>query len=276
MTQTRDQLVAEWQEQLAQAQSAKPDSPRVAWLQRTQVRLFRFMLANYGHQRWRPQGGDSLPNEKAAVQPAAETIVPAAAELGGKPARSDGEIRLVLTAVADAQEPAAHQPGPLAAGLDPDSWVIVAAASSKLKIGRCCELLRVAGLRARTAYRGDDHMLEVPARERQQAFAIIEENRRRIHAPPGTPRTQPIPLWCRFAAVAIISTWVTGVLAVMTLGLIWTMGLPGQTKTLSELLDMSELYPIWGSLYVAMLLLFSLGMIRRSRPIPAAGRGRKR
>src|SRR5687767_10369254 len=110
MTQTRDQLIADWQEQLAQAQGAKPVSPRIAWLQRTQVRLFRFMLANYGHQRWRPLEGDSLPEETAAAQPAADTIVPAAAELDGKPARSDGEIRLVLTAVANAQEAAAHQP----------------------------------------------------------------------------------------------------------------------------------------------------------------------
>jgi hypothetical protein len=154
--------------------------------------------------------------------------------------------------------------------------VIVAAASSKLKIGRCCQLLRAGGLHARTAYRGDDHMVEVPACQRQEAFEIIERNRGRVHAPPKTPRTQRVPLWCRIAAAAIVSMWVTGVLAWMTLALIWTFNLPLQHKPLLDYLEMSEFYPIWGSLYVALLTLFILGMNRRNRPIEAAARPGKR
>ena len=272
MTETRDQLISNWRQQLAQAQTADTNSPRDAWLRRTQVRLFRFMLANYGHQRWRPLEGDSLLEEKANAQPAVETIVAAAADLDGKPARSDGEIRCVLDSVATAHSPAAYAPGPLAGGLDPDSWVIVAAASSKLKVGRCAELLRAAGLNARTSWRGDDHMVEVPARERQQAFAIIDQNRSRVHAPPRTPRTRRIPLWCQFAAAAVVRMWVTGSLAWMMMLMIWTVGPPAQIRSPLELTAIPEFYPVWGSLFVAMVMLLGLDILRRNRPLAASRR----
>ena len=274
MTRARDELVSDWRQQLAAAQSAVADSPHSAWLARVRVRLYRFLLACYGDASWSAAPlEETQESSDAAAGALADSLGDVALE--GKPAKSLGQIRSVLKAVASAQDDP-HAPGPLAGGLAPESWVIVAAASSKLKIGRCCELLRAGGLHARTAYRGDDHMVEVPARQRQQAFEIIERNRGRVLAAPKTPRTQPIPLWCRIAAAAIVSMWVTGLVAWMTLAVVWSLNLPQHNKRPLDYLAMAEFYPIWGSLYVALLTLLLLGMNRRNRPIPAVKRSRKR
>jgi hypothetical protein len=189
-------------------------------------------------------------------------------ELDGKPAKSEAKIRAVLKAVAGAQDDP-HAPGPLAAGLGEESWVIVAAASSKLKIGRCCQLLRAAGLTARTAYRGDDHMVEVPARERHLAFGIIERNRQQVHAPPNTPRTQRIPLWARIAAVSFTSLWLTGVFSAGTYLMIWSLTVQ-RGHPIGNFLDQPEFYALCGTLFVLLWMLVFLRMSARPRPIVEA------
>jgi hypothetical protein len=174
----------------------------------------------------------------------------------------------VLKAVAGAQDDP-YAPGPLAAGLDGESWVIVAAASSKLKIGRCFQLLRAAGILARTAYRGDDHMVEVPANQRHLAFEIIERNRRQVHAPPHTPRTQRIPLWARIAAVSFTTLWLTSVLTAGTYLLIWALTAE-RGRPIDNFLDHREFYRLWGSLFVLLWMLVFLRMSARPRPVPQA------
>lgn len=276
MTRARDELVSDWRQQLAAAQSTVADSPQSAWLARVRVRLYRFLLACYGDARWSAAPLEETQNLTDTTPAQSDSLGHLALE--GKPAKSLGQIRSVLKAVASAQDDP-HAPGPLTAGLAPESWVIVAAASSKLKIGRCCELLRARGLHARTAYRGDDHMVEVPARERQQAFEIIERNRGRVLAPPKTPRTQRIPLWCRIAAAAVMSMWVTGLLAGVAFMAIWALATARNDHALeapANMLDMAEFYRLWISLFVAILLLAVLGIIRRNRPLAAAKRTAKR
>jgi hypothetical protein len=119
-------------------------------------------------------------------------------------------------------------------------------------------------------------MVEVPACERQQAFDIINLHRNRLHAPPRTPRTRRIPLWCQLAAAAVVSMWVTGSLAWMMMLVIWSLGPEASLRSPLELTDIPEFYPVWGSLFVAMLLLLSLDVFRRNRPLAAAGRQTKR
>jgi hypothetical protein len=119
-------------------------------------------------------------------------------------------------------------------------------------------------------------MVEVPARERQQAFAIIDRNRTSVHAPPRTPRTRRIPLWCQFAAAAVVSMWVTAVLSWMMMLVIWTVGPPTQIRSPLALTGIPEFYPVWGSLFVAMLLLLGLDILRRNRPLAAARRRGRR
>ena len=138
MATTREQLISDWRQRLAAAEESAAASPRAAWLARMQVRLYRFLLACYGRSKWEPPGEPRESTRLVFDSAAAES-------LEGKPARSRGQIRSVLTAVAKAQDDD-HAPGPLTGGLDHDSWVVVAAASSKLKVNRCVEVLARSGL----------------------------------------------------------------------------------------------------------------------------------
>jgi hypothetical protein len=127
---TRTELIADWKRQLAAAQALPQASLRAAWLTRVRARLYRFLVACYGNGDWTTDYALSSPARAVADRPQADTSCSPAAlsDLSGKPAKSAGHIRSVLKKVAGAQE-AAIGVGPLAAGLDPAGWVIVAAAS---------------------------------------------------------------------------------------------------------------------------------------------------
>jgi len=269
MATTRDQLISDWRQQLAAAEETVAATPRAAWLARMQVRLYRFLLACYGGSDWQApaESGESSP----LVFDSAE-----AKSLSGKPAKSLGQIRSVLTSVAKAQEDP-HVPGPLAGGLDYDSWVVVAAASSKLKTGWCAELLAKSGLHPQRCYRGDDETVEVPAHERHAAFEIIEQHRDRLHQPPRTPRTERIPAWCRFAAGAIVALWLTGFLSWAVTAFAWSSTGPVSLNVQpADLIDGPGYLATWFSLYLATLLGLVLAFLRRLRPIRGAKPGTKR
>ena len=257
MATTRDELISDWRERLAAAEECAGSSPRSVWLSRMRVRLYRFLLACYGNATWDP------PAESANRSPVVFDSVDAKS-LDGKPAKSLGQIRSVLTSVAKAQDEP-HVPGPLAGGLDVDSWVVVAAASSKLKVDRCVDLLVKAGLHPRLCQRGDDQMVEVPAHERHEAFDIVERHRARLHQPPKTPRTQPIPAWGRFAALAILILWTTGLLTWALAALAWssTGYVLSRSASPIEIVDGRVFFSIWSSLYLVFFLSVGLVFMRR-------------
>ncbi len=266
MAATRDELISDWRERLASAEECAGTSPRSAWLARMRIRLYRFLLACYGNSAWEP------PAEPRSRSP----LVFDSAEaklLDGKPAKSLGQIRSVLTSVAKAQD-ATHAPGPLAGGLDVDSWVVVAAASSKLKVDRCVDLLAKAGLHPRLCQRGDDQTVEVPAHERHEAFDVVERHRARLHQPPKTPRTQPIPAWGRFAALAILILWATGLLTWALAAIAWssTGYVVSRSASPIEFVDGRVFLSIWSSLYLVFFLSVGLGFMRRLRRTAKASR----
>lgn len=168
MTTARDELIAQWRQKLADARQAASSDPRRAWLSAMRVRLYRFLLSCYGASPWNtnPRPQKSEPN-------AALTHVPDAGELSGKPPKSIGQIQSVLKSVANAQDHA-PQPGPLVHGLEPDSWVVVAAASSKSDIAAIVRELTRRGIAARRSIRGDDDVAEVQAVNRHTALAIVD------------------------------------------------------------------------------------------------------
>jgi hypothetical protein len=261
MAATREQLISDWRQELTAAEESVATSPRLAWIARMKVRLYRFLLACYGGSDWQPPATEAAARDGSSSQAVFDSEQ--AAELAGKPARSGVEIHCVLSAVAKAQDDP-HAPGPLASGLDHDSWVVVAAASSKLKMGQSLRLLQAAGLHPRASYRGDDRMIEVPACERHEAFDIIEQNRHRVHLPPESPRTQPIPLWCRLGAAAIVSGWVSGLLAWMLVASIHAYaGPPPPARSLAQYLLNPEILAMWAGLFLIVLQLSWLVMLRR-------------
>ncbi|MEX2175935.1 MAG: hypothetical protein WD872_16355 [Pirellulaceae bacterium] len=272
---TRDQLISDWRRQLAAAEEVAAGQTGQAWLARMKVRLYQFLLACYGRGDWSADGlDDGLP--PSADESPAELFDRAAEHpLTGKAARSPAAIRSVLKAVAAAHEQAA--PGPLAAGLGEANWVIVAAASSKLKVRRAWQLLRAAGLHPRVCYRGDDHMVEVPAAERQAAFAVVEQNREWIHQPKGTPRTQRVPLWGRFSAGALVALWFAVPLTWMLLAYVSLLATPADTRPpLASFFTNAEFLRIWGTLFLLGLLVVCLHFARQNRPPKSAAKPARR
>lgn len=176
MTTNREQLVADWREQLATAQASATGPIQEAWLARMRVRLYSFLLTCYGEGQWRAD--DARPANAPAALETELRDEPTQA----KPARSAGEIRTVLKTLANAQDDP-HAPGPLAVGLDWDSWIVVATSGSGLSIERCQYMLHAAGIQSQIDFRGRSKVLEVPAAFRQQAFALLERNKRALSVP---------------------------------------------------------------------------------------------
>ena len=143
-------------------------------------------------------------------------------------------------------------PGPLAGGLDHDSWIVVAAASSKLKVHRCIALLVKAGMHPRLCQRGDDQTVEVPAHERHDAFDLVERHRPTLHQPPKTPRTQPVPAWASFGAMGVLATWFTGLLTWAVVAFAWaSIGPAAPAASPVEFLGGRSYLSVWFSLFLA-------------------------
>lgn len=178
----REQLIAEWRERLRDCESATGEmTSRSAWLTRVRVRLYRFLLSLYGTGEWQGAPGENLPSSGVGESPTAALQAQEAAPLAGKPAKSEGQIRSVLAAVsgASAQVPA---PGPLVSEAEQNIWVIAATTKEKWQALAGLELLQQRGFQVRLRRRGNESILEVPARERKRAFELLDEWRQEMRA----------------------------------------------------------------------------------------------
>jgi len=131
---TRQELLTQWQERLADAEQACAAAP--SWAERIRVKLYRFLLAMYGQTQW-PGPKDDVDNSqlRAATskliiaEPEQEAdglqAVGSQAVLVGKEPRTRAEILKGLQNLKGLGEELAPA-GPLADGLLPDSPVAVA------------------------------------------------------------------------------------------------------------------------------------------------------
>jgi hypothetical protein len=172
---SRDDLIADWRNRLAEAdESATESNSRPAWLTRLRIRLFRFLLSLYEGGDWNapqvvePPSADLMDNATMSASPA-DVL------LDGKPAKSKDQIRHALTAIAGAQDHSL-QPGDLAGNQFTAGLIVVASASGHVRTDRLAELLQGAGIWSRVSVRGDDRLVEVRARDREQAFALLAKN----------------------------------------------------------------------------------------------------
>jgi len=156
----REQLVAAWRQQLADAESAEAEpSSRAAWLARLRQRLYHFLLSLYGEGVWNaPQSAeqDQTDHRQRTLVIDDENVLP----LAGKPAKHEDKIRAVLKAVADNQGQRVA-PGTLTAEKVGSQWFIAASRSSRLDLERCQSLLDFIGIDSRLRRTASDVYLEV-------------------------------------------------------------------------------------------------------------------
>jgi hypothetical protein len=164
----RAALIREWGERL-QADEAQVESapPRSAWLFRARSRIYRLLLAMYGHGDWRADSEAVGTKEFQAVP-----ITP------GAPPKSAAEIRKTLKAVRSAAaECPAGAPLPVTERLSflaNSGLAIVFSSSEGLELAAAVNSLRASFI----SYSMQDGHLFVSEADRERALAVLASDRR--------------------------------------------------------------------------------------------------
>lgn len=176
MPTSRDQLIADWRQRLAETDAAdEPHPSRAAWLTRLKHRLYHFLLSLYGTGEW----------NEATHAPSAEgpdqRLPPPMVEFPRTPqGRKDlGTMRQVLEAVSSAQNNRPAQ-GPLTSDFIRQTWRVVATASQGLDLDKCQEALRAKGINARLVKQSNEVVVKVSAIHWHRASAFIELQRSQL------------------------------------------------------------------------------------------------
>lgn len=174
---SREDLIAEWRERLAAAQSESADSSADrAWLLRVKIRLYQFLLSLYGEGHWNADA--AAPHEPSEV---VEVVFDSAdaLPLAGKPAKDKARIRSVLSSVAGASE-APSASGPWIHGLSRDEWIVVVTPLGRLDVKRCVQLLDSQSIVNRLSKTGS---ILVPRDSSETARKLIYANAARLRRP---------------------------------------------------------------------------------------------
>ena len=210
MVSPREQLIAAWRQQLADAECIETEpSSRAAWLKRLKYRLYCFLLSLYGDGLWSaPQSAD----DRQADDQLGTLIIdhPQVLPLAGKPAKAEDKIRAVLKSVADSQD---HRltPGTLTAEKLSREWFIVAAQSSQLDLDRCQSLLTFIGIASRRRRMATEHYLEVPGHLREEAISVLDRHLSDLRPKPHRSRSDrsSLPLFSRMVVLAVLLLFLT-------------------------------------------------------------------
>jgi hypothetical protein len=187
---TRRQLIARWREGLERSEAeAKLASPYRRWIKRIHARVFRFLLAVYGGADWRASGqqddsGVADHDEIADGGHSAEWI-DLRTDSQGAPPKDPARIRRTLQAVHDAGP--ATESGPYGEGLGPDDWVVVASQRDGAPMDACAAVLAKSEIPYRRGRLGRDTVVEVRARDKDDALKLLEELGHVPRRSPGRP-----------------------------------------------------------------------------------------
>jgi hypothetical protein len=240
---SREQLIAEWRERLAAAETAPAEpTTRPAWLVRVKIRLYRFLLSLYGDGDW------SASPQQATEPPSLVFDSSDASALEGKPAKDEERIRAALTAVASAK---ANVPelGPLADGLPADSWVVAATTKHHWLAREAFQLLRNNGLHPRLRDQGRESRIEVQAGERSEAFALIGDWRSKVRPTTAVVRIQHDRSWQLLVILAFVP---------FAAGLALVLGILLQSPDMEYIVP--DFYPlVWCGVLLIWVLAFLAG-----------------
>jgi hypothetical protein len=195
---TRDDLIADWRNRLAEAGDVPADSSsRPAWATRLRIRLYQFLISLYGDGNW--HSADNPTTAETPPQATNESTEPTTWQ--GKPAKDISTIRATLSSVAHARS-RPNIPGSFAEGKGSDAWTVVATYRGAIDPYRCASLLESSKILARPLNRRDDIVIEVRAKDAEHAARIIQANINWLRVFPRiVVPTQPL-VGARLATVA--------------------------------------------------------------------------
>ena len=296
MTVTREQLIADWQQRLTDAESAPiGESNRLAWLVRVRIRLYRFLLSLYGDAGWNAAPKSPADDSSTSVIFDSPQVLP----LAGKPAKSEGKIRAVLKSVANSQDnrcapgtfDSSRPPATGAFKWPDDSWMrrvlvatdiwrVVASEEWNRDVHKCRQLLEANGLHPRLVDCCGHDVLEVTGDEHPKAHRLILQNLDKLQLPPmlrrpprALPQAAPLPPWLRIVATGILFLGFTFAVAWGLVAILALSQMPfGKKVLLADLLFSADFLGIWVSVVAVPFLVAYLLALRRKRLAKLQGR----
>lgn len=263
---TRQELLDQWQQRLADAEEACLLTVVPAWSDRIRVRLYRFLLAMYGHTDW-PGPKDDVDNSAGRAKQGELAVAAPKAEFAGKEPRSRAEILRGLRNIKGLGAQLAPA-GPLADGLLPDSPVIVASFPKRRAATFALHKLRRAGLEPAIAKQGHSWLIYVVAARSAAAATILQ-------ATPSARRRAPAILTVRQPdrIVTLLSALFFSTIACLLGSALVHFALLDWSRVSEALIPHAgELYALAGATLVfalvASLLFHSWASSRRSQNSP--------
>jgi hypothetical protein len=186
------QLLTHWRTRLADSQNEYAHgSPHLQWLRRAYIRVYRFLLSQYGSTSSEDMPSRSV--EEATEEPflAPASLMPLVdntPDHRGRPPKTVGRIQNVLKGIHNAND-RDDEPGPLAQGLPGTVWLTVAARRERWIPEKCVRFLQQRGIPARKTARSDDVVVEVARRDFEAAAHLLHEARPYLteRKPPSRP-----------------------------------------------------------------------------------------
>ena len=207
------QLVQRWNERLAVGERLLTNpSPRLRWLGRVYIRLYRFLLSVYGRGEWRsdtasPPGEDQ--DFDADASASRMPFVDLTSHDPGAPAKSLEQIRYTLKSMHLANSRTVEI-GPLREGLQPESWIAIGE-TRKFRADVLCEALRKAEIQSQLHPHARREIIYVRYRDYERALVIANKLatfRTRDSQPALRPKSKTI--WFTPAAAGAVIGFLTG------------------------------------------------------------------
>lgn len=187
-----------WAKELRECERLLASPPtRGTWLRRAYVRIYRFLLSQYGDR-----AAESTPDESSMP------FVDATGALEGKAARSPGEIQHTLKEIHAAQ-PEQRQRESKSKPID-EAWITVAQRHERFRFDVCQKMLATHGIPTRLLKGGGHVQLQVPGGYRQEAFLLIEAAREDLRVPPRQVFKRRHMIGARISVVASLSAFILG------------------------------------------------------------------
>ena len=165
---------------------------RLRWLRVIYVRVFDFLLAQYGNDAEAPTAAsiDSSDQESASSRTSQHRTsrLYVAADVGEGLPKTAAQIRSTLKSVHAAND-WAEQPGPLTDGLQPGSWIVVQTYRRRRAVELFCYRLRSAGIDYRCHRRARSTIVEVRMCDYNHASQLL------VRARPGADRILPFTVY---------------------------------------------------------------------------------
>lgn len=168
--QPRHYLVEEWKAKLAaSAVSPEEQDRRFTWIRTIYSRVYRFLLAFYGDGEWRGVDTDGSTEQSASRMPFVEVGV----WIEGARPKSRESIRQTLASIHDSN-PGLAVAG-TTAGVDEDTWVVVAARKKSSAVRAVLRRLERHGIQAGSQSRTTDKAILVRHQDFAAALKAIED-----------------------------------------------------------------------------------------------------